>query len=598
MTNIIAKIRKASFLLCSAVLALSSATVLAQDDVVLKAMKDELSRTKTQLSLKDAEKPYYVEYRVDDATYSTVSASLGFLNSSDTLKGRTLSVQVRVGDYKFDNTNFLSVRSFGMGGMMGNMRELSIDDDYVAIRRGIWLATDNAYKDAVTAFSGKRAVIQNRKSNSDLEDFLRQAPTQSMSTAQALNFDKPAAENLAREMSAVFRSTPEVYDSEVEILVRNQYSRFINSEGTVFTRPEIFVTVQVKAHARTKDGAPLDSSFSTYGRSIDILQPAKLIEATKSVAADLKLLREAATLDRYNGPVLFEGEAAGAVVADVFGPALNTDRFPITDEPQFEATMQQMSSQMGGASLAEKLGGRVMPDFLDVIDRPQTESFQGAKLMGTRKLDDEGVPTQELTVIEGGILKKMFSTRNPTPDSRESTGSKSIFGANSSNLFVVAKKTKTGVELRQELLRLAKARGYDYGIVVKRGSEGAFSWVSRFASMVPQQSELVNSMDVYKVFADGHEEPVRGIEFGSLTAGIFRDIVAAGDQPVLHNSVHIPMMGSIMAGFGGGGFRGDVIGVGSYIVPSLLFEEISVKKSTAPTTIPPVVSSPLEAAAR
>ncbi len=398
-------------------------------------------------------------------------------------------------------------------------------------------------------------------------------------------------------MSAVFRGVPEVSESEVAIIVRNMYSRYINTEGTVYTHPEVFVSVAIKARRRTKDGNNLDETYSEYGRAIDVLQADKLLQASRTVAARLKTFAEAATLERYDGPVLFEGEAAPAVVADVFAPALSANRFPMTDEPQFEAYMQQMSTQMGGSSLAEKLGGRVMPEFLDVIDRPQLDSFEGMRLMGTRQFDDEGVPTQELKVIENGVLKRMFSTRTPTQEAKESTGSKTMFGPNSSNLFVEAKQTKTAAELRQELLRLAKARGLDYGIVVKNAGEGSFSWVSRFAALAPNQAQLTVSMEIYKLFPDGHEEPVQGIEFGSLTPAIFRDIVAVGDKPVAHNSVHIPMLSSIMTGFGGGGFRGDVIGVGSYVSPSLLFEEISIKKSSAPTLTGPVVPSPLDPAA-
>ena len=71
--------------------------------MVYDAMQAELTRSMT-LSLKDLDKPYFISYTVDDGMTWTASATDGGLVNSHATKLRVPSVQVRVGDYKFDNT--------------------------------------------------------------------------------------------------------------------------------------------------------------------------------------------------------------------------------------------------------------------------------------------------------------------------------------------------------------------------------------------------------------------------------------------------------------------------------------------------------------
>jgi PmbA/TldA metallopeptidase C-terminal domain len=571
--------------------------LVAQEDVVMRAARDEMERSKTQLHLDGMEKPYYIEYIIDDTSMTVIGATLGVLTGNNTDVARTLSLQVRVGDYAFDNTNFLAVQTFSGGvGMLPLRRALPLDDDYDQIRREIWLATDGAYKRSASGIAAKRSVLQTRKYSDNIPDFTPHKAVLIVQPRVEMNFDRARIEKLVRDVSAVFRGTPDVIDSAVDFLVRNVYTRYLNSEGTTFTRAEPMLTIHVRAHTRAADGLPLEDSFAVYGRSVDTFRAAELVERTKKMAARLVKLREAGSIDRYNGPVLFEGEAAGGALSDVFAPAVAAARFPLTDQPQFEMALTQMFDQMGGTGLTEKLGGRVMPEFLDVVDRPHLDSFEGTTLLGTRKIDDEGVPTQDLNIVQGGILTNVLATRTPTAEAKTSTGSKGLFGAVPSNLFLTAKKTETTEQLRQHLLRLAKARGYDYGVIVRHAAEGGFSWITRFAGKMGAPGVASNSStETYKLFADGHEELVRGVEITSLTATSFKDIIAVGDKPVVYHGSHIPIMNAIFSGFGGGNLTGDVLALGSFIAPAILFEEISLKKANMPAPNPPVVPSPLPA---
>src|SRR5450631_1524711 len=84
------------------------ASLHAQDDIVMKAMRDEMARSMKQLTVENLEKPYFISYRVVDSESAGVAASFGALNHSTTGHTRRLVVEVRVGDYKLDSSHLSS----------------------------------------------------------------------------------------------------------------------------------------------------------------------------------------------------------------------------------------------------------------------------------------------------------------------------------------------------------------------------------------------------------------------------------------------------------------------------------------------------------
>ena len=144
-------------------LAASMAPGWAGDDVLLRALSDEMERSMKELRLPDLEGPYFISYRVDETTHDTVSATLGSLETSSRTRYRSLTVELRVGSYELDNTNFLSFPSYGASMMSwAGTGQLPLDADYQELRRQIWLATDNAYKTAVEQLAQKKAALQHR----------------------------------------------------------------------------------------------------------------------------------------------------------------------------------------------------------------------------------------------------------------------------------------------------------------------------------------------------------------------------------------------------------------------------------------------------
>src|SRR5579863_8143319 len=97
-------------ILCTALIC--AASLAAADDVVMRAMRDEMARSMKKLQLENLQKPYFIAYRAMESDGCTVEASFGALTVSSceprTAGTRRIGIEVRVGDYARDNTNFFA----------------------------------------------------------------------------------------------------------------------------------------------------------------------------------------------------------------------------------------------------------------------------------------------------------------------------------------------------------------------------------------------------------------------------------------------------------------------------------------------------------
>jgi predicted Zn-dependent protease len=561
----------------------------------MKAMRDELARSTSQLQLQSMDKPYFIAYRMDELNDRSVSAMLGSITEEHPTRTRLLGVEVRVGDYALDNSNYFSPRDFGGGaaGMFNSISQAPLDDNYQQLRRELWLATDAQYKKALEQLAAKRAALQSRTHASDLPDFTREAPYTTTQPPDSFTGDFDSLKTLARSLSAVFKTMPEIQSSSVELEYRVLYSRYVNSEGSSFTRSAPLFKLQISAHAQATDGLPIEDTIELYGHTpSDIPATDAILARTRAMGERVLKLRTAPSLDLYNGPVLFEGEAAGEVFAQQFAPGLMAVRTPVSDDPRFEAFFNQMMGQLGGASFVDKIGGRVLPESLSLSDEPLKTTFNGSLLLGSFQVDDDAVKTRPTLLVDHGVLKTLLATRVPVRTVTKSTGSRRGWGPAPSNLVLTSDQTKSDADLRAELLKRAQARGLAYGIVVRRvGGGAAASFMRMAARMARQGGAQGNSLaEVYKVFPDGHEELVRGIEISEMAPATFKDIIAVGDKPAVFSDEFMPRVGAL---FSLGVSASPNLPVVSCVVPSLLFDEVSLAKNEGPYPNPPVSPSPL-----
>ena len=284
----------------------------ASSDPVMRAMVDELERSVAELQFKDLEKPYFIQYVILDQEEYRASATFGALTASDRDRARILQAQVRVGDYEFDNSEFISGQGFQGPPPSGITSSTIIDNDYDGIRHALWLATDAAYKQAVEQLARKRAFVQNKTRSDQIPDFSKEKPVTVVAPRQGLELDSGYWEKRLREWSAIFKEFPAVQQSTVGMDAQLIHRYLVNSEGTRTLQPSMIVSVEAAASSEGPDGMRLRHLIPFYARSFDQLPSAGEIgNSIRRMASDLTALRSAPVLDAdYSGPVLFTGQAS------------------------------------------------------------------------------------------------------------------------------------------------------------------------------------------------------------------------------------------------------------------------------------------------
>ena len=538
-------------------LVLVSAPLFAQqNDVVTRAMKDEMQRTMKDLRLDSTDGPYYIAYKIVDRDRKETVASLGALVSSEEARSRVLTVTVHVGSYDLDNTNFNGGgRGGGGAGQADSLSAGSnirpIDDSYDELRRKIWLATDAAYKRAVEELSAKKAAQQNSNREEAIPDFSKQPERQESEVLPPIDEDTAGAEHLVRVASAVFHTLPSIQSSEAVLDIENATEHFLNSEGTAYTRqvPEIFF--HASASLQHDSGEILSDSYSAYGHSFsDLPSEAVVLQNTGAVVERLSARLQGTLATRYIGPVLVEGESAAELFAHNFADQLAARGRSGAGGPGGRGGGGRgggFAGNTGGvnASFLNKIGSRVFPDFMTVVDNPQLTQIDGHPLFGSYKFDEEGVPSRETVIVKDGILKTLLTSRAPARGIPQSTGNMRERGVLPGNLIVTSSKSASIDDLKKQLLDLVKTRDLEYGMIVRRLSGD-------------------NAIEAVRVYPDGHEETVRDSRIEEFVISSFKDVLAVSTARTVYTE-------SAQGVFN---FGGDFI---SYAVPDMLFEEMTLE---------------------
>jgi predicted Zn-dependent protease len=501
----------------------------AASDPILRALQAELARSKSQLKMDNVEAPFYIEYRVFDVEQFDANAAFGALRDQNRTRLRLLRAVVRLGDYKLDSF-------FNAGQGISDI--LPLDNDELAIRHQVWLATDQAYKRASEAFSNKKAQLKQLNIDEPVDDFAKAEPVVSIGPVAKLDVDPPKWTKMLESATSVYRSDPQIQSflASLNFTVFSQY--FVNTEGTITRHGSAHYQITLSASEQAPDGMRLDRAPQFTASHIEELPTPDEFQADAvKLVADMKTLREAPVADEeYRGPVLFSNDAATDMFFDLIVPNI-LGRRPLPGRP----------ARTVGA-FASSWKARVLPDFISVVDDPTLDTFAGHGLGGGYKVDDEGVPAAPVTVVDKGTLVNYLIGRVPIRDFPASNGHGRASGNGNTapapgNLFFRPAKTSTREELKKQLLDECRTRGLKYGYFVD--------------TLGPRLSPRM----LYRVWTnDGHEELVRGAVFNELDIRALRsDLVAAGDDPLVSNRTGVPFM--------------------TIVSPSVLFDELEVKRA-------------------
>ncbi|HKV03997.1 MAG TPA: metallopeptidase TldD-related protein [Candidatus Acidoferrales bacterium] len=529
---------------------------------VLTAMQDELGRSMAALSKADPP-AYFISYTVSDRQFTQVSGSNGALLSSTEDRARWLEVQSRVGSYQLDNTHKVGERppSWTSPGTT-----LAIDDDIPVLRREIWRETDRQYRAAAEALIKVKTSqqVQVQTAEGAAPDFSREEPHTSFGPRVEIHVDRKPWEERLRRYTAAFSKSPSVLNSIATFtaLANNQYQ--VNTEGTKLAFGQIHYRLELFVQSKAPDGMDIER-YANF----DWLDP-KDAPDEKSISDSIqRLIQETEALDKaplanpYAGPAMLTGRAAAVFFHEVFGH-------------RAEGFRQKDISE--GQTFTSKIGEKILPDFMSIKDDPTEATLGGQMLLGSYPFDDEGVPSQDVQLVQNGVLKTFLMSRSPLVNVPHSNGhGRRQLGfvpvARQGNLIVSSSKTVTNAQLRQELIDLVKQQGMPYGLLID-DIAGGFTFTGRGQPQAFQVTPLV----VYRVFPDGRpDELVRGVDIVGTPLVSLTKIVATGDKQEIFNGYCGAESGSVPV---------------SAVAPAILISEMEFAKKETSTDRPPILPPP------
>ena len=526
--------------------AMVAAHAAAKGDGLLEALLMELDRSKAQLKMDQVQAPYYIEYRVNEVEDIGAEAAYGALRENQHIHVRVLRVVVRIGDYMQDSY-------FGRG--QGESSILPLDNDPIALRHQIWLATDDAYKAAGQALAEKQAAMKQFSTDPNpVDDFAKSPKMIAVEPTASLKIDEAAWKKTLEDLTSLYKQYPDVQSvtASARFSAINEY--LVNSEGTVTRCGKTTYSVQLNGSAQAADGMRLSRSPAfMVARPEELPTRDALMGEAKKMLETVVSLRQAPIVEEeYRGPVLFAADAADDIVSSLIGQNL------LGQKPQ----LGKPNRTTGAFATSYKT--RVLPNFLSVVDDPTMKDFQGKSLVGSYAVDSEGVKAQAVNTIENGMLANYLVGRQPIRDFPASNGHGraapgSFPGPSIGVLLVKSSDAQAPDELKKKVIQMVKEQGKEYGY--------------RVETLGPGNAPRL----LYRVYAkDGHEELVRGAVFNELDIRAIRnDLIAVGDDPLVSNRA---------------GAAPTTI-----ISPSFLFGELEVKRAdTSKDKLPDYPAPPLK----
>jgi hypothetical protein len=493
----------------------------------------------SQLQLKGFEKPFFIQYRIEDVEDFQTKAEFGASEGGSRSHQRVARITVRVGDYKTDSSG-------GRGD--GALQLAGLDDDPIALRSALWTATDQAYKSALAAYAQKQAELKQVQTPPQADDFSKETPVISLAEPEKLKLDEAAWTERIAKASGLYRTHPietgsgaQVSQRDVEYSTAEFHARvtatwLVNSEGTIVRKPAAEYQESIGVGTQAADGMRLDRSYASTGASLkDLDAPEAFEKHALGLIASLTDLRKAPLVDEeYHGPVLLSADASADTMRSLVASGVTATRPKLGTEARTNGPF------------ASSFHARVLPDFLDVQDDPGMKTFDGKGLVGAYAVDDEGVPAQAVNLVTAGKLENYLIGREPVKDFPQSNGHgrAGITAPPRPAIGVLKVTAKDGLPddaLNKKLLDLGKDRGLK-----------SVYFVETLGGDAPRL--------LYRLSPDGKRELVRGAELDDLDQRALRSSLAAAGKDLFVTN-----------------FFGDV--PETMIAPALLLEDVTVRRA-------------------
>jgi TldD protein len=541
-------------------LALAATCVSAQSPLI-NILTTELNRNFAALKDKGNPAPYFIGYSVTESESNVLSASDGAILAQNQGRARLLDITVRVGSPKFDNYR----RVNGQIPNFTSTTTIALEDDPLAIRQSVWLATDRVYRSASQRLIQIQADEKLRAAATDgSDDFSTEAPQVFFEQPPALKFNASEWAARLRKLSAEFTKYPGALNSSISVQAERTLETLVTTEGTRLGQGRLFSRIVITTAGKAADGMDLQTleTFETDDPA-RLPKDAQIVAAVEKAGKNLQDLLVAPPSDPFVGPAILSGRAAGVFFHEIFGHRIEGHR---------------QKDEAEGQTFTKSVNKQILPPFLSVVFDPTLIEFQGTRLNGSYLYDDEGVKARRVPVVEDGVLKTFLMSRSPIdgfPNSnghgRRQPGAEVV--SRQSNLFVNSSKQVSDKELRQMLIEEVKKQGKPYGLFFDQVTGGYTTTARRGL-----QAFTVIPLVVYRIYPDGRpDEMIRGVSIVGTPLASFGNILATSDKSEVFNGICGAESGSVPV---------------SAISPALLVSSIEIQRKERSQDQPPYLPRP------
>jgi predicted Zn-dependent protease len=480
------------------------------EDPLLAVLVSELERAEMTLAMPGLPGPGWITSTVFDGDSYRVNADFGVLGRSWGTPGRPARVEVVVGDEALNSSRIDGASVGGLPEAVLNPRFV-VGDAALPIARDLWLTADASYKAALQRQAVKLAGRRSRPDVDAPPDWTVAPAVVHVGEGVVPAIDPGALDQLAVELSDAFRP----YGDELrvgQVMVGEVQGRsyLVDTGGSRIVQPEGYIAVYAHADLVRSDGLRLfDRRIWVARGRADLPSVATLAAAIEDMTLSLLMRVGSEVVSYYEGPVVFEGEAASALFRYLVPPEVRGT------PPQPEADRSYLELTRGGP----RLGRRLLPRGWTVADDPRALDPGFA---GGFTYDREGVLAQPIELIRDGYVRNFVMSRVPRADLPASNGHargtlSGTYQGRLSSWSVRPKRLLGDLAFRRQTQRHRRAAEVPVVLVVRRLEQG---W----------EGSLPRPTDAVWRYPDGTELPVLSLEFQDVDRRSLRSIVAAGGK--------------------------------------------------------------------
>jgi TldD protein len=486
-------------------------------------MKEELARSLVHYRKKVNPRPHFISYLFRNYRTEKIAGRLGGVTDHSAASQNTTYCDVRVGSPRFDNVI--------NGGLEDNSdRDESVE--YIVMpaeierdsfRFSLWKLTDAKYREAAEQFYERKSKqLHYVDNNRGIPSRFHRKPVKHWKYTELPEIDHDYWKFRIRQAGELLKKYTSIKNSRFEFSCHHRQTVLVNSEGSEILQQQCIFVLSGSLWLLNKKGEGIAQEIHfTEGSLGDLPGEKDFLRIIQQKIDTLLALEKAVRLDSYSGPVLMSPVPAGLFFHEVVGHRLEGSRLLSPDE---------------GSTFRSLKDKQIAPEYIDIIDDPTLEDFGNRSMIGHFLYDDEGSPAERAVLVEKGKLKQFLTTSSPVPGQRTTNGHARAQKyerpiSRMGNLLVVNRAPADAKTMRQLFIEEIKRQKKPYGIWVKDTLGGETG-----TSSYDFQAFKGEILDAVRVFPDGREEPIRGVDFVGTPLSSLDSVVCMGDDPTLDNS--------------------------------------------------------------